>query len=546
MHAASSFRKLLGPSWLLLVLTALYPGLTSAQGALQLSAPTAVDIDSAVADSIIEPKIISIDDLPGAEEEMQRSLTQIDSMIVLLETSAFKPAAPLDSSYWTYPKKGWPKFDKEILVERLGSIPTTIPLQCNSRVKNWIERYTLLNREGVQKMMGLSQIYFPMIEEKLDRREMPHELKHLPIIESAFNTQAVSPVGATGLWQIMYRTGKSLGLRIDTYVDERRDPYEATEAALDYLEDLHAIYGDWLLVVAAYNCGPGNVNKAIRRSGGKRGIWEIYPYLPRETRGYVPAFIAATYTFTYAEEHRLQAWQPKFDYELTDTVQYRQNVKLSVLAEQFGLTTDELKFHNPALRRDFVPGGYDMYPVRLPFSTAMEFAENRDSFMATVDKVEKPVAVTVSNPKPSSATNYYFDKTGYTRLLYTVKSGDNLGYIAGWYDVGVSELKNWNNMYGSGIRIGQKIAVYKKDGVADRYRGLDEMSFNQKQALIGKAVDSSESASSETFWYTIQQGDNLWDIANRHPGNTIESIARLNNISTRTTLKLGSRIKLVR
>ena len=188
----------------------------------------------------------------------------------------------------------------------------------------------------------------------------------------------------------------------------------------------------------------------------------------------------------------------------------------------------------------------EMYPVRLPFSTAMEFAENRDSFMATVDKVEKPVAVTVSNPKPSSATNYYFDKTGYTRLLYTVKSGDNLGYIAGWYDVGVSELKNWNNMYGSGIRIGQKIAVYKKDGVADRYRGLDEMSFNQKQALIGKAVDSSESASSETFWYTIQQGDNLWDIANRHPGNTIESIARLNNISTRTTLKLGSRIKLVR
>ena len=545
MHTASSFRKLLRPSWLL-VLTALCPGLTSAQGALQMSAPTAADIDSATADSIIEPKIVSIDDLPGAEEEMQRSLTQMDSMVALLETSAFKPAAPLDSSYWAYPEEGWPKFDKEILVERLGSIPTTIPLQYNSRVKNWIELYTLRNRDGVQKMMGLSHIYFPMIEEKLDRREMPHELKHLPIIESAFNTQAVSPVGATGLWQIMYRTGKSLGLRIDTYVDERRDPYEATEAALDYLEDLHAIYGDWLLVVAAYNCGPGNVNKAIRRSGGKRGIWEIYPYLPRETRGYVPAFIAATYTFTYAEEHGLQAWQPKFDYELTDTVQYRQNVKLSVLAGQLGLTTDELKFHNPALRRDFVPGGYDMYPVRLPFSTAMEFTENRDSLMAAVDKVEKPVAVTVSNSKPSSSTNYYFDKTGYTRLLYTVKSGDNLGYIAEWYDVGVSELKNWNNMYGSRIRIGQKIAVYKKDGVADRYRGLDDMSFNQKQALIGKAVDSNESASSETFWYTIQQGDNLWDIANRHPGNTIESIARLNNISTRTTLKLGSRIKLVR
>jgi membrane-bound lytic murein transglycosylase D len=488
-------------------------------------------------------------------------LDRLDSLVAQLDRTAFRPAVPVvqpDSLGWGVRPEGWPKFDDAILVERLQAIPTTIPLDFNRRVRSWIEMYTLRGRDGVQRMLGLTPLYFPMIEEELDRRNLPMELKHVPIIESALNPRAVSRQGATGLWQIMYRTGRSLDLRIDTYVDERRDPQRATEAGLDYLEDLYRIYGDWLVVIAAYNCGPGNVNKAMRRSGGKRGIWEIFPYLPRETRGYVPAFIAATYTFNYPEEHGFKAWQPVVGYGAVDTIAFPANASFSALAPELGMSVEELRFYNPALKRDYVPGGSKAYPLRLPLDRSTALAGRMDSVLAAVSTSPSAAVVTVAErtaPDPQ-----YFDRKGYTRLVYTVKSGDNLGFIAEWYGVGVSDLRNWNNIYGSRIRIGQKVAVYKKDAEASAYADIDKLDFAAKQARAGKSTGSGasgtvrkdtpspvgEAPSGSWRWYTVKSGDSLWSIAQNNPGNSIEGIARLNNISTRTTLKLGQRLKVLR
>jgi membrane-bound lytic murein transglycosylase D len=498
--------------------------------------------------------------VPLPQREWEAVLARLDSLVVDLARPGFRPAVPPvepDSTGWAVRPEGWPRFSDEILIGRLAAVPTTIPLQFNGHVRSWIELYTLRGREGVQRMLGLTPIYFPMIEAELDRRGLPMELKHVPVIESALNPRAVSRQGATGLWQIMYRTGRSLGLRIDTYVDERRDPVRATEAGLDYLEDLYAIYGDWLVVIAAYNCGPGNVNKAMRRAGGKTGIWDIFPYLPRETRGYVPAFIAATYAFTYADEHEFRAWAPASGYTVTDTVMFPANASFTLLAEQLGTDVATLRYHNPALRRDYVPGASEPYPLRLPLELATELAGRMDRVLAAAERQSAPVAVTVAEreaPDPQ-----VFERNGYTRLTYTVRSGDNLGYIAEWYDVGLSDLRNWNGIYGSRIRIGQKLAIYKKDAEAGRYADIDGLDFAAKQARAGSpgaaaasgtsggGSGSAVTAENATWrWYTVKAGDSLWSIAQANPGNSVEGIARLNGISSRTTLRLGQRLKVLR
>ncbi|MFT7589850.1 MAG: membrane-bound lytic murein transglycosylase D, partial [Limisphaerales bacterium] len=418
--------------------------------------------------------------------------------------------------------------------------------------------YTVKKRDQLQRMLGLKEIYFSIFEEELDRRGLPMELKYIPVIESALNTHAQSRVGATGLWQIMYPTAKELGLRIDTYVDERRNPRYATSAGLDYMERLYSIYGDWLLVIAAYNCGPGNVNKAMRRSGGKKGIWEIFPYLPRETRGYVPAFISAVYAFNYYEEHQITPWESKFDYTLSDTIMVDENVRFDFLASELGMTVDELRYHNPELKRDFIPGKSGAYPLRLPFDKAMAMMEQKADIELKAASFAAPVAVEASERGSSGSNSYYFDKTGYTRTEYEVKSGDNLGFISEWYGVSLSSLKNWNNLYSNRIRVGQKLAIYKKDGVVSRFTAVDGMTFEQKQGMIGKAATASSSTSKsssegsteitrltgEYRWHTVKSGDSLWSIARSNSGNTVDGIAKLNGISTRTTLKLGQKLKL--
>ncbi len=502
-------------------------------------------------------------DQPLTKADWEQVLDAMDSLVSELESTAFRPAEPpADSGYWSR-HENWPTFSDEVLRQRLAAIPTTIPLTFNRTVRSWIEMYTLRNRAGVQRMLGLRDLYFPIIEAELDRRNLPLELKYLAVIESALNTHVVSPQGATGLWQIMYTTAKGLGLRIDTYVDERRDPYEATDAALDYLQQLHGIYGDWLLVVAAYNCGPGNVNKAIRKAGGNRNIWTIFEYLPQETRGYVPAFISAAYTFTYYKEHEFTPWSCRFSYAHTDTVMIGENTTFELLADQLDMTVNELQYCNPALRRDVVPGASGLYPLRLPYEKAMLWINRKEQILAAANRppVETPetdaanaaakVAATGSaaaDPVAAESTPAAVS-TEPTRLIYTVKSGDNLTYIAGWYAVDVSEIRSWNKLSGNTIRAGQKLVVYKPANEAPRYTALAGMSFADKQHTQGKGVTASSTPGSTpnaTLIYRVKSGDTLWSIARAHPGNSIDSIARLNGMTARSTLKAGMTLKLSR
>lgn len=404
-----------------------------------------------------------------------------------------------------------PTYSDSEIIEKMRYIPAEIQLAYNPYVKAYINLYGYQRREQVRQMIGMSELYFPIFEAELDRRGMPMELKYLPVVESALNPHAVSRVGATGLWQIMYSTGKWLGMDIHSYIDERRDPYRSTEAALDYLQKMYEVYGDWLVVIAAYNCGPGNVNKAIRRSGGQTDFWSIRRYLPRETRGYVPAFIGATYVFHYFEDFHLQPIAANFSFNNTDTVMVYDKVSLGRIAEIIDADVNEINYLNPSLKKLWIPNSKDGYPLVLPIGKVYAFETMRDSiFNPTVAPID--IAVDMPNvleqPQMSSMK----------RLTYTVKSGDNLGYIAEWYNCSAQQIRNWNNIYGNTIVVGDKLSIYVPEDVADKYERIDGMSFLEKQ---GKSTASSGSgikyvpnnSNMTVLNYTVKSGDNLGFIA---------------------------------
>ncbi len=340
--------------------------------------------------------------------------------------------------------------DDSIYIQRLQSLPYIMEMTYNPIVRNYIEMYARRPRQ-IATMLALGQHYFPLFEQKLEQYGLPLELRYLPIIESALNPQATSPVGAAGLWQFMIATGKIYKLEINSLVDERRDPAKATDAAARYLADLYKIYGDWHLVIAAYNCGPGNVAKAIRRSGGKRRYWEIYDYLPRETRGYVPIFIAANYIMNYHKEHNICPDQIAHDY-ITDTVMITDRVHLEQIAHGTGIPLDQIQFLNPQYRNKIIPGNIKPYPLSLPLDQINQYSINRDSILAY-----KPELVA----RELKATPLDYDYSGSGVKYYKVKSGDTLGGIAARYRVTVSQLKRWNNIKGTMIRIGQRLKIYK-------------------------------------------------------------------------------------
>jgi len=313
-------------------------------------------------------------------------------------------------------------------------------------VASFIKLYSVRKRRLTEKTMGLADLYFPIFEEMLDRYDIPAELKYLPIVESGMNPKARSRVGATGLWQFMYRTGRSYGLEVNSYIDERRDPYLATEAACRYLKFLHNIYDDWSLALAAYNAGPGNVNKAIRRSGGKKSYWEIRRYLPRETRSYVPAFIAVNYVFAYPEDYNLIKNPVKIEYSYTDTVHVNQRVIFEYLSAYTGVDKDMLGFLNPMYRRQVIPkNAEESYAIVLPKERIPVFIINVDSIYAK-SAIENPE---LEVPEQNQNMVYY-----------KVRSGDVLGTIANRYGVRVSDIQEWNNLRGTRINVGQKLIIY--------------------------------------------------------------------------------------
>ncbi|WP_294081385.1 lytic transglycosylase domain-containing protein [Proteiniphilum sp. UBA5384] len=351
-------------------------------------------------------------------------------------------------------------FHDSIYTKRLHNLPSEMELSFNSVVKNYIEMYAVRKREQVGYMLALGDYYFPMFEQALDRYGLPLELKYLPVIESALNPVAVSRAGATGLWQFMLRTGKGYGLEVNSLVDERRDPYKSTDAAARYLKDLYAIYGDWNLVIAAYNCGPGNVNKAIARSGGKHDYWEIYYRLPRETRGYVPAFIAANYIMHHYTDHNIcPAYSPSLTTVAIDTVHVKERMHLEQVAGVLDVPLSELQRLNPQFRKDVIPGDFKPYALVLPSEKMYAFIDKND----TILNYQKDRYLTHRATTDAFLDGSVSAGSGNTAdIYYRVKKGDNLSTIARRHGTTVARLKSWNGLRSSNLSIGKQLIVGKK------------------------------------------------------------------------------------
>lgn len=456
-----------------------------------------------------------------------------------------------------------PDFSDSVYIQRLSEIPSVVDLTYNRIVKNYINVYSRMRREQVRVMLGLSDYYFPAFEEIFDLYGVPYEIEYLSVIESALNPRAVSRAGAVGAWQFMYSTGRHYGLTINSLVDERRDPIAATHAAARYLVDLHHIYHDWTLALAAYNCGPGNVNKAIRRSGGKRNFWDIYYYLPRETRGYVPAFIAATYVMNYYEDHLITR-APLSLPRVVDTIMVNEPVHLKQVAGVLDIPIELLRDINPQYRQDIVPGTATKgYAIAIPQDQVAAFIDLQDSIFAYKDSLFFDPGKMVATPQHyTSRYSVDLPSDKYDKLYYSVKSGDNVGYIADWYDVRASDLRYWNNISRNIIRVGQKLVIYKPKGKSAGYGDLDQMSFAEKQKFAGRAVTTAGTStvssspgnnsagvtsadSGEYITYRVREGDNLWVIARKYPGVSETDISSLNNITDASKIKPGQLLKIM-
>ncbi|MBQ3673687.1 MAG: transglycosylase SLT domain-containing protein [Paludibacteraceae bacterium] len=340
---------------------------------------------------------------------------------------------------------------------RLQALPCVIELPYNERVRGFILRYVKRSPKQVARLMRMSEYYFPIFEDALGRYQLPYELKYVPIIESALNPMARSHAGAAGLWQFMPATGKLFGLEINSLVDERMDVVKSTEAACRFLSNMYSIYQDWNLVIAAYNCGSGNVNKAIRRAGGKRDFWSIYPYLPTETRNYVPIFIAANYAMNYGAEHGI-CKAPVEKTMLTDTICTTQRLHLEQVSANLGIDMEELRRLNPQYSRDILPGG-NAYTLCLPAEKTGLFIEQQDSIMAyKADSLINNRRAEIDMAKITSITGGY-RVNGVT--YYTIKNGDTLGGIAKKFHCTVKQLKQWNGLKNDNIRAGKKLKICK-------------------------------------------------------------------------------------
>ncbi len=406
----------------------------------------------------------------------------------------------------------------ELLKERLVELNARTPfnVEYNPSLERIIKVYLKNRRKSLQRIMNLSNYYFPMFEEELDRHNLPMELKYLAIVESALNPRARSRVGATGLWQFMYPTGKMFGMDVTSFVDERSDPLKATESAAKYLGSLNSVFKDWDLALAAYNSGPGNVSKAIRRSGGSKNYWNIRHNLPRETAGYVPAFLATMYIFEFAEEHGFKLPKSGLPYYETDTIHIKQTLSFEHISDLLEIPVEELKFLNPSYKLDIIPFiKGKSYTLRLPVDRLGAFVTNEEHIYA--------YAKAISEKKEKPLPEFYSQED---QITYRVKSGDFLGAIANRYGVTVGNIKTWNSLRGNNLRIGQRLVLYPK---------------GKKPA--GTAVTQTTVNPGAINQYVVKNGDSLWSIAQKFPGVSVDNIKKWNDISG-TKLKPGMKLKI--
>jgi membrane-bound lytic murein transglycosylase D len=438
---------------------------------------------------------------------------------------------------------------------RLRKINSIIQLPFNNIIRNHIEVYTIRQREKFCAVLGLKDYYFPMIEDVFDSYGLPAEFKYMAVIESALNPNVVNRrSGATGMWQFMYSTGRMYGLTINSLVDERKDPVKATHAAARYIKDLYEIYKDWVLVIAAYDCGPGNVNKAIKRSGNKKDYWDIYSRLPRETRGYIPQYVAAAYAVTYAAEHNLQPLPLNIPVA-TDTIVVNKDIHLAQISAVMSIPLGELEALNPQYKTGLVPGSSKPQTLTLPMNHLGDFIDLSDTIRQYKSDVYLRKATRIADPTRSTNNYIPMDIKGKTKLIYTVKDGDNIGFIAEWYKVGLSDLRNWNNIYRNNIRVGQKIVVYVDPPKSEELSKINTMEFAEKQALVGKATVSAVQQPPATangpgeidgdyIIYTVRKGDSIWDIVKMFDNVTTTQVLSLNNITDPGKIKVGQKLKI--
>ncbi|MBZ0327494.1 MAG: LysM peptidoglycan-binding domain-containing protein [Altibacter sp.] len=414
----------------------------------------------------------------------------------------------------TYEPIEYEELPTEVLKQRLEELNARTPfnVEYNPSLESVIKQYLKNRRKTMGRLMALSDYYFPMFEEALDKHNLPLELKYLAIVESALNPRAKSRVGATGLWQFMFNTGKMYGLDVSSYVDERSDPILATEAACQYLKSLYSSLGDWDLALAAYNSGPGNVSKALRRSGGYTNYWNIRHHLPRETAGYLPAFLATMYIFEYAEEHGFVSNGTTIPYVATDTIRVKKMITLEQVSKITNIDIEELQFLNPSYKLDIIPSVKDEnYVLRLPLDGLGKFVANEEAIYAYAEKElnerEKPL------PQLFETAN---------RIRYRVRSGDYLGKIANKYGVTVSQIKRWNGLRSNNLRVGQRLTIHPRNP-------------------SGSSAKVAISENAKT--YTVKSGDTLWSISKKFPGVTVENIKIWNDISG-SKLKPGMKLKV--
>ncbi|GHU94441.1 hypothetical protein FACS1894156_2690 [Bacteroidia bacterium] len=419
---------------------------------------------------------------------------------------------------------------------RLEKLPCVIHLPYNAIVRNYIMLYTGKKiQKKAEEIIGLTEYYFPIIEPILDSYGLPLEFKYLPIIESALNPQAVSRVGATGLWQFMYGTAKRYDVRITSTIDDRRDPIVSTHAAARHLNDLYREFHDWTLVIAAYNCGSGNVRKAMRRSG-KYTFWDIYRYLPLETRGYVPAFIGATYMMNYYQEHHLTP--KKFDYAAYfnyDTVQVNVWMHFDQVAAVVGVPISILRDLNPQYRRDIIPGNESPCSLKLPAKYVNKYIDNERTIAFYKSDMYNPVKMATA-----AAFTPFAQPSGKNLIKHTVRSGETLGAIANMYSVRVSDLRSWNNLRKDRIYQGQKINIYTKSYTAQ------VQAKNNAGTASAKTPQEQLVSRNGYLCYLVKSGDTLWDICQRYKylGITMEDIQDLNQLNKARNLLSGQTLKI--
>lgn len=476
----------------------------------------------------------------------------------------------------------------EVYIQRLSKIPTDIEMPYNQVVRSYINMYTQRRRQLVENMLGMSLYYMPIFEEALERKGLPLELRYLPVIESALNPDAVSRAGATGLWQFMLPTARGLGLEVNTLVDERRDPYASSEAAASYLKQLYEMYHDWSLAIAAYNCGPGNVNKALRRAGGEnKDFWAIYYLLPQETRGYVPAFIAANYVMTYYNEHNISPALARRPI-ITDSIHIAKRVHFKQISDVLNIPLEELRVLNPQFRKDVIPGDTRPYSLVLPSMQVYSYLMSEDSIVSHDYKLyaRRDLVEPTLNPTEDPDMEY---ATKLVVKTHVVKRGETLSKIASKYGVGIADIKKWNKLKNNTIARGKKLKIHSYERVATgrkksepiiasaesqsastitsdsvpadssavmttvpelaKAEAVEDSKEVKKETSVAKntpkATKAKKSSTPSIRYHTVKKGESLFRIAKKYKGVTVADIQELNGLSG-SDIKIGQKLKIPR